>query len=208
MASSSGGRPTPPLLDVVKVLRFRREIHRRTSDMYRNVGFTQGNTFMQMDAHGMMMYDGKTYGSNGLNHPFLESLCGWLIVGRERERVRVTVTIKQGRSTTFFLGGYNWNQLTHGHIDFVLQHKQSAVYCVLFLNVITSSCCIIPPTSTFNYIVTIPLHPQSWGLLPITNKPIKNTPSTLVWLMALTILSVSPQQLRQRCPWCHPECWL
>ena len=85
MASSSGGRPTPPLLDVVKVWRFRREIHRRTSDMYRIVGFTQGNAFMQMDAHGMMMYDGITYGSNGLNHPFLESLCGWLIVGRERE---------------------------------------------------------------------------------------------------------------------------
>ena len=103
MASSSGGRPTPPLLDVVKVLRFRREIHRRTSDMYRIVGFTQGNAFMQMDAHGMMMYDGITYGSNGLNHPFLESLCGWLIVGRER--VRVTVTINQGRSRTYFFSG-------------------------------------------------------------------------------------------------------
>ena len=138
---------------------------------------------------------------------FWKACADGLLLG-ERERVRVTVTIKQGRSTTFFWGGYNWNQLTHGHIDFVLQHKQSAVYCVLFLNVITSSCCIIPPTFTFNYIVTIPLHPQSWGLLPITNKPIKNTPSTLVWLMALTILSVSPQQLRQRCPWCHPECWL
>jgi len=70
--------------------------------MYRIVGFTQGNAFMQMDAHGMMMYDGITYGSNGLNHPFLESLCGWLIVGRERERVRVAVTINQGRSRTFF----------------------------------------------------------------------------------------------------------
>ena len=53
--------------------------------------------------NGMMTYDGITYGSNGLNHPFLESLCGWLIVGRER--VRVTVTINQGRSRTFFFSG-------------------------------------------------------------------------------------------------------
>ena len=57
--------------------------------------------------------NGITYGSNGLNHPFLESLCGWLIVGRERERVRVAVTINQGRSRTFFFfsGGtieINW----------------------------------------------------------------------------------------------------
>ena len=90
---------------------------------------------------------------------------------RERERVRVTVTINQGRSRTFFFGGYNWNQLTHGHVDFVLQHEQSAVYCVLFLNVITSSCCIIPPTLTFNYTVTIPLHPQSWGYYPLLTSP-------------------------------------